>query len=84
MIFPELQSKAGVDNAKVALILNQLAGLLESNDTDAYDLFEEHKDLLLLAFGNSGHHFERQIHEFDYRDALTTLRSVFSEMLEDF
>lgn len=76
--------KEGVDNRdQVDGILSQLAVLLENNDTEAYDLFEEHKDQLILALGNAGFELERQIHEFDYREALETLRSS-SAVLQEF
>lgn len=73
-ISPDSQKKNDIDSGEAKVILNQLAVLLENNDTDAYDLFEEHKDLLILTMGDSGFDLERQIHEFDYRDALQTLR----------
>lgn len=78
-ISPDSQKKNDIDRAEAKTIMNQLAVLLENNDTDAYDLFEEHKDLLILAMGGSGFDLERQIHEFDYRDALNTLRSSFQK-----
>ncbi|MDD3308002.1 MAG: response regulator [Acetobacterium sp.] len=78
-ISPDSQKKNDIDRVEVKTIMNQLAVLLENNDTDAYDLFEEHKDLLILAMGGSGFDLERQIHEFDYRDALNTLRSSFQK-----
>ncbi len=81
---PGSQQKDDIDRVEVETILNQLAVLLDNNDTDAYDLFEEHKDLLILAMGDSGFDLERQIHEFDYRDALNTLRSTFSKVSGDF
>ncbi len=72
--------KKGVDNRdQVDAILSQLAALLENNDTEAYDLFEEHKDQLIQALGKAGFELERQIHEFDYREALETLRVIFTK-----
>ncbi|MDO9492385.1 response regulator [Acetobacterium sp.] len=73
-ISPENPQKDEGDRGQVETILNLLAVLLENNDTDAYDLFEEHKNLLILMLGDVGFELERQIHEFDYRDALQTLR----------
>lgn len=91
--FIEVLPKAGyapekiekdVDNGEqVDAILSQLAVLLENNDTDAYDLFEVEKEQLILALGNVGFELERQIHEFDYREALETLRAS-SAVLQKF
>ena len=76
--FIENYGQDEVDSAQVEMILNRLTVLIENNDTNAYDLFEEYKELLLFALGDQGIELERQIHAFDYRDALNTLRSFFS------
>lgn len=82
--YPQSQENDRVDRIQVETILKQLAVLLENNDTDAYDLFEDYKDQLLLTLGDCGFDLERQIHAFDYRDALNTLRSFFSEASDAF
>lgn len=77
-IYPQSQESDRVNQVQVETILKQLTVLLENNDTDAYDLFEEYKDQLLLTLGDTGFDLERQIHAFDYQDALITLRSFYS------
>jgi len=83
-ISPESPQREDVDPVQIDEILNQLAVLLANNDTEAYDLFEEHKDLIIFRLGDSGFDLKRQIQEFDYRDALNTLRSTFSKVSGDF
>jgi len=83
-ISPESPQREDVDPVQIDEILNRLAVLLANNDTEAYDLFEEHKDLIIFRLGDSGFDLKRQIQEFDYRDALNTLRSTFSKVSGDF
>jgi PAS domain S-box-containing protein len=83
-ITPENPQKEEKDRVQVEAILNRLAVLLANNDTEAYDLFEEHQDLLILTLEDTGVELERQIHEFDYGDALNTLRSTFPKGSDDF
>lgn len=83
-ICPDSQQKDQGDWVQVGTIINGLAVLLENNDTEAYDLFEEHKALLLVTLQDKGVDLERQIHEFDYRDALETLRSTFAKVSGEF
>jgi signal transduction histidine kinase/CheY-like chemotaxis protein len=83
-IAPGNPQKEEKDRAQVEAILNRLAVLLANNDTEAYDLFEEHKDLLIVTLEDTGVELEKQIHEFDYGDALNTLRSTFSKGSDDF
>ncbi|PKM60485.1 MAG: hypothetical protein CVU99_07685 [Firmicutes bacterium HGW-Firmicutes-4] len=83
-IAPGNPQKEEKDRAQVEAILNRLAVLLANNDTEAYDLFEEHKDLLIVTLEDMGVELEKQIHEFDYGDALNTLRSTFSKGSDDF
>ncbi|WP_414734025.1 response regulator [Acetobacterium carbinolicum] len=75
-VFSENQQNDKGNDAQIDTIKNKLAVLLENNDTDADDLFEKHKDLLIVNLGDAGFDLERQIHEFDYQDALKTLRQV--------
>jgi CheY-like chemotaxis protein len=84
IIIPGNPRKDDIDKAQVEKIINRLVVLLENNDTEAYDLFEEHKDLLMFALGDTGFDLERQIHEFDYRDALKTLNAIRFGRSEDF
>ena len=76
IIFPENPEKENVDKVQLEMIINRLAVLLENNDTEAYDLFEAYKDLLLSDLGESGLKLEREIYQFDYQDALKTLRQA--------
>jgi signal transduction histidine kinase/CheY-like chemotaxis protein len=79
---PESMEIGEENRRQVDVILSELAVLLENNDTDAYDLFEEQKDQLIVTLGNAGFELERQIHEFDYREALETLRASLSKQGE--
>lgn len=71
---PENKVVDTVDREKANEIITRLTVLLENNNTDAYDVFEEYRELILLTLGENGDKLERQIHEFDYGDALETLR----------
>jgi hypothetical protein len=68
--------KADLDQADIDGILAELEVLLENNDTETFDLFEKSKAMLLDVLGETGKILESQIHQFDYRDALITLRSI--------
>ncbi|WP_303866145.1 response regulator [Acetobacterium wieringae] len=76
---PESIEYADVNKSTVDAIMSQLIVLLENNDTDAYDLFEEHKDQLIRALGNAVYGLEQQINEFDYLEALETLRTILTK-----
>lgn len=72
----EERKKEIADDAYIERILSQLEVLLENNDTDAYDLFEQSRIVIQDAFGETGKILESQILGFDYADALKTLRSI--------
>ena len=69
---PELSPAA--DSAAVNAVLSRLEKLLVASDTAANDLAEEHRDLLRHNLGDAFPALERQIEDFDYSDALATLR----------
>lgn len=71
---PSSEAVGKIDREKAEQIMIELIALLEKNNTDADDVFEEHRELMLLSLGETGRKLERQIHEFDYSDALETLR----------
>ena len=68
-----------VDKVSADRLLSQLAVLLEKNDTETYDLFEKSRVALLSVYGKPIERMEKQIHEFDYGDALITLKSILSK-----
>lgn len=80
----EKSDKEEVDQACADRLLLQLEVLLENNDTETYDLFEKSRALLLSAYGKSIVKMERQIHEFDYKDALITLKSILAKKEDSF
>ena len=65
-----------VDTAAANSILSRLETLLAASDTEANDLAEEHRDLLRHELGDAFPALEKQIEEFDYVDALATLRKA--------
>ena len=62
------------DKSEAILILHQLEGLLEVSNTASNDLYEENKALLFKAYGEKAMLLGRQILEFSYPEAITTLR----------
>lgn len=64
------------DNSKVTLILNQLEDLLADNNTTASDLFDRSRLILTSALGNTADQIDRQIQDFDFEEALRTLRTA--------
>ncbi|MCK7575939.1 MAG: response regulator [Chromatiales bacterium] len=66
------------DRARLNAILPQLAELLANHDTAVNDLFEQARPLLRAAFGETAGRLDRQIHGFDYEQALETLRTVWN------
>ena len=57
-------------------ILNELDSLLAHGDTAATALFDKHAASLQAALGPGGVEFGRQVRQFDFVAALTTLRSA--------
>lgn len=80
----EKNTKTDVGQTDINGILSELEVLLENNDTETYDLFEKSKDILLRVYGKQIETMEQQIHEFDYADALKTLRLIFSKESDNF
>ena len=64
-----------VDPKELAGMLDRLDSLLVSNDTAAVDFFEESRAAIVGALGDKGKLFERQVQNFDFPEALETLRS---------
>ena len=65
-----------VDIVRINALLTRLENLLASSDTEANDLAEESRDLLRQLFGDTAKVLERQIENYEYEDALATLRCV--------
>jgi len=78
LLQPPPKRKAGkkVDRTKVEEVLRRLDGLLSFNDTAANDLFEEHRSLLVEAFGEQARRLGRQIEDFNYAEALQSSRNL--------
>lgn len=71
-----MQSDASMaDPKEAAEALTRLERLLEMNDTAAMDCFRESRTVILSVLKDKGKVIERQIQEFDFSDALKTLRS---------
>lgn len=67
-----------VDIAVVRAVLSRLETLLEASDTVANDLIEEYGNLLRHELGAAFPVLEKQIEDFDYGDALITLRTALT------
>jgi len=65
-----------VDPAALQQVVEQLAQLLERDDTEANILFEAQRALLFAAFGDDARRLDKQIQNYDYLQALATLRSL--------
>jgi len=64
---------------RVRAVLTQMEPLLASDDTAAGDLFEAARPLLLATFGAAAMQLGRQMADFDYPAALTTLRELIRQ-----
>jgi len=72
-----VETKTGpVDMSEATAILDRLKPLLAADSTEANELFEQHKTLLTGAFGDRAGQMGRQIRDFDYHDALNSLRRL--------
>jgi len=67
------------DSGRAHELLEQLASLLASDDTQAADLFESSRLLLLATHGASALQLERQVGAFDYPGALATVRVLLRQ-----
>jgi len=65
-----------VDWPQVSEILGRLEPLLEMDSTEANALFEQSKNILTAALGESARQIGKHIDEFNYIDALFMLRAV--------
>jgi signal transduction histidine kinase/DNA-binding response OmpR family regulator/HPt (histidine-containing phosphotransfer) domain-containing protein len=65
-----------VDWTRVTEVLTRLDALLVSSDTEANELFESSRGLLFSALGAAARTLDQQIRNFDYAQALETLRLV--------
>jgi len=64
------------DNTQVTTILNQLEDLLADNNTTAGELFEKSRSILTSSLGDAAGQIDRQIQDFDFTEALLTLRTA--------
>jgi PAS domain S-box-containing protein len=67
---------AGVDQSRVNEVLTRLEALLATSDTEANEVFDSSKALLITVLGATAHTLDRQIRNFDYAQALETLRTA--------
>ncbi len=66
---------ADVDPHQAREVLQRLEELLDNSDTAASELIETHRQLLRAVLGNAAIRIEKQIYDYDYVDALETLRA---------
>jgi len=64
------------DRSQVTAILNQLEVLLADNNTTAGNLFDQSKAMLTSSLGDTVNQIGRHIQDFDYDEALNTLRTA--------
>jgi hypothetical protein len=78
----EEDSSASVaaDLIRTRTVLEQMEPLLASDDTQAGDLFEEHRLALIATLGAAAIQLERQVAAFDYPGALATLREILLDI----
>jgi len=74
-----VRENAIVDWQKTAAVLDSLEPLLASDNTGAFDLFEQSRELLAAAMGDRVEELARQIQNFDFADALATLIAFRAE-----
>jgi len=65
-----------IDAAEIATILTQLANLLDTDNTEANQLYARHQDLLRRALGERAERLGAEIKDFDYQAARKTLRTL--------
>lgn len=70
------ESDTGTKFPEIHALLNRLLPLIENHNTEANDLFEHKKDLLLPVIGNPVTILENQLQMFDYDDAFLTLQKI--------
>ena len=78
------QTEKVIDRKQAGQILVQLESLLEADDTQVNEVFDQWRTLIIGALGNEGRQLERHIQNFDYADALETLKTILrSGFLQD-
>ena len=65
-----------VDTAEISAILDRLATLLDTDDTEANQLYACHQDVLHRALGERAERLGAEIKDFDYQAARETLRTL--------
>ncbi|HQS58449.1 MAG TPA: response regulator [Gallionellaceae bacterium] len=77
---PEEQKNtvAEVNHQKLAAVCGNLEALLDNDDSEACDVFEENANLLNTAFPGHYRSLENSIRSFDFEAALAALRSAGS------
>jgi len=65
-----------VDRSQAPSVMEQLEYYLSGNDASANNYFDQFKTLLTACLGSAAEIIGRQIDDFDYADALTTLRAA--------
>ncbi|BCU07886.1 response regulator [Allochromatium tepidum] len=68
--------EGAIDTAEIAAILDRLATLLDTDDTEANQLYARHRELLRRALGEGVERLEAEIKDFDYQTARETLRTL--------
>lgn len=64
------------DKAEAGKILEQMKTLLQSRDTAVNDLVDESKDILLKVGGEAAGLLDKQIQDYDYKEAQKTLEKI--------
>jgi PAS domain S-box-containing protein len=72
-----------LDPERARVVLEQLAPLLDRDDTAANDLFELSRPLLLATHGSAAMQLGRQVAAFDYPAALATVRDLLMRTAEN-
>ncbi len=65
-----------IDAAQLADVVARLAALLEAKDTQIEAFFEQSRPVLAAALGHAAEKMGRQIRDFDYPEALNTLKAA--------
>lgn len=68
-----------IDATELNTVVFQLAKLLEDDDADSIDFLEQHNQLLLGAFQAEYSSLEKEIHNFNFANALATLKDAAAQ-----
>ena len=74
-------SQIAVDLQQLRLRLRQLEALLADDDSEASEFLSQHANLFRTAFGERFRAVEEQVKNFDFEDALKTLRALIEEQV---